>query len=128
MAIKNNEEGTYKEDPMPTMDFLKNELDELKQKGLYRKLRILESEQLAVSMIDGKKVINLSSNNYLGLATHPRLRKAATDAIQKWGVGAGAVRPIIGTMTIHDQLEKELAKFKHTEASLVFVAGSLGAG
>lgn len=108
---------------MQPMDFLRAELEELKQKGLYRKLRILQSEQLPISQIDGKKVINLSSNNYLGLATHPRLRKAAIDAIQRWGVGAGAVRPIIGTMTVHDDLEKELAKFKHTEASLVFVAG-----
>jgi len=91
---------------MGTMEFLQQELQELKSKGLYRKLRILQSEQLPESVIDGKKVVNLSSNNYLGLATHPRLRKAAREAIEKWGVGAGAVRPIIGTMEIHDQLEK----------------------
>jgi glycine C-acetyltransferase len=108
---------------MPGMNFLKEELDELKKKSLYRKLRILQSPQEPVSVIDGKKVVNLSSNNYLGLATHPRLKKAAISAVEKWGVGAGAVRPIIGTMEIHDQLERELAAFKHTEATLVFVAG-----
>jgi len=108
---------------MQSTKFLTDELNELKEKSLYRKLRILQSAQLPVSKIDGKEVINLSSNNYLGLATHPRLKKAAIAATEKFGVGAGAVRPIIGTMEIHDQLEKELAKFKHTEASLVFVAG-----
>lgn len=108
---------------MSTMNFLKDELDDLKRKSLYRKLRILQSPQMAESVIDGKKVVNLSSNNYLGLATHPRLKKAMLDAVEKWGVGAGAVRPIIGTMAIHDELEKELARFKHTPASLVFVAG-----
>ncbi len=105
------------------MDFLQQELDELKERHLYRKLRVLQGEQQATSVIDGKKVINLSSNNYLGLATHPRLKKAAIAAIEKWGVGAGAVRPIIGTMEIHESLEKALAQFKHTDASLVFVAG-----
>lgn len=108
---------------MSAIDFLKEELDDLKQKSLYRKLRVLQSEQAARCVIDGKKVINLSSNNYLGLATHPRLRKAAIDAVNKWGVGAGAVRTICGTMQIHQDLEKELAVFKHTEAALVFVAG-----
>jgi glycine C-acetyltransferase len=108
---------------MNTMKFLSEELDDLKRKSLYRKLRILQSPQQSTSIIDGKTVVNLSSNNYLGLATHPRLKKAAVQAIEKWGVGAGAVRPIIGTMEIHDQLEKELAAFKHTQASLVFVAG-----
>lgn len=108
---------------MGTTDFLKAELDELKQKSLYRKLRVLQSEQGARCVIDGKKVINLSSNNYLGLASHPRLRKAMIDGVNKWGVGTAAVRPIIGTMQIHQDLEKELAAFKHTEAALVFVAG-----
>ena len=105
------------------MKFLAEELLELKAKSLYRKLRILQSPQLPVSTIDGRKVINLSSNNYLCLATHPKICEAASRAIKQWGVGAGAVRPIIGTTTEHDELEKELAAFKGTPSSLVFVAG-----
>ena len=73
--------------------------------------------------MDGKEVINLSCNNYLGLANHPKVRQAAIDAIEKWGVGAGAVRWIGGTMAIHDELEERLAKFKHTESVLVFTSG-----
>lgn len=105
------------------MQFLSDELEDLKKRALYRKLRILESPQLPVSIIDGREVINLSSNNYLCLATHPKLREAAEKALKQWGMGAGAVRPIIGTTTEHNELEKELAQFKGTEASLVFVAG-----
>lgn len=105
------------------MSFLSDELLDLKKKSLYRKLRILESPQQPVSTIDGRKVINLSSNNYLCLATHPKIRDAAIAAMRKWGVGAGAVRSIIGTTIEHDELEKELALFKGTPASLVFVAG-----
>lgn len=106
-----------------SMSFLREELDDLKERHLYRKLRILESEQLPVSVIDGKRVINLSSNNYLCLANHPKLKEAAIKAIQQYGVGAGAVRPIIGTMKVHVELEEKLAAFKETEAALVFVAG-----
>jgi glycine C-acetyltransferase len=108
---------------MPGLDFLQVYLDDLKNKGIYNYVKVVESEQTPTCIVNGRKVVNLSSNNYLGLATHPKLRQAMIDATQKWGVGAGAVRPIIGTMTIHKELEEKLAKFKHTESTLVFVAG-----
>jgi len=104
-------------------DFVDAELENLKKQGLYRHLRILMAEQGPTTTIDGKRVINLSSNNYLGLNTHPKLREAAKKAIDEWGVGTGAVRTIIGTMTIHEELERKLAAFKHTEAALVFQSG-----
>lgn len=104
-------------------DFVDAELDGLKKAGLYRSLRILMAEQGPTTTIDGKKVINLSSNNYLGLTGHPALREAAIKAVRDWGVGTGAVRTIIGTMTIHEDLERKLAAFKHTEAALVFQSG-----
>ena len=105
------------------LDFITERLDELKEQGIYRRLSVLESPAGARCKINGKDVINLSSNNYLGLANHPRLIKAAKDAIDKWGVGAGAVRTIVGNMTIHEELEKKLADFKHVEAVLVFSSG-----
>ncbi len=105
------------------LDFITERLDELKDQGIYRRLTVLESPSGARCKINGKDVINLSSNNYLGLANHPRLIRAAKDAIDKWGVGAGAVRTIIGNMTIHEELEKKLADFKHVEAVLVFSSG-----
>lgn len=83
------------------LDFITQRLDELKEQGVYRKLAVLESPSGPRSVINGKNVINLSSNNYLGLANHPRLKKAALEALEKWGVGAGAVRTIIGNMSIH---------------------------
>jgi glycine C-acetyltransferase len=83
----------------------------------------LQSPAGGVVQMDGKQVINLASNNYLGLANHPKVRQAALEAIEKWGVGAGAVRWIGGTMSVHDELEQRLAKFKHTEAVLVFTGG-----
>ncbi len=98
-------------------------LNDLKTQHLYRELRVLESRQAAVSTINGKTVINLSSNNYLGLCTDPRLEAAAKQAIDEFGVGSGAVRTIIGTMTLHQLLEQELAEFKHTEAALTFGSG-----
>src|SRR5512136_166029 len=104
-------------------DFVDAELDNLRKQGLFRRLRILMAEQGPTTTIDGKKVINLSSNNYLGLNTHPRLCQAAKKAIDDWGVGTGAVRTIIGTMTVHEELERTLAAFKHTEAALVFQSG-----
>lgn len=107
----------------PGLDFLKEEMDDIRKRGVYNKLRIVQGEQLPTSLVDGKKVVNLSSNNYLGLATHPKIREAAIAAIKKYGFGAGAVRPIIGTMDIHIELEEKLAKYKHMESSLVFVAG-----
>ena len=103
--------------------FLEAEIQKLKEAGLYRELRVLDGEQRARCRIDGKEVVNLSSNNYLGLATDPRLRQAAKAAIDKLGVGSGAVRTIIGTMALHVELERRLAEFKHTEACLVFQSG-----
>jgi glycine C-acetyltransferase len=103
--------------------FLDAEIEELKAKGLYRRLRVVESEQKSRCVIDGREVITLSSNNYLGLNTHPRLRQAALDAIERYGAGSGAVRTIAGTMTLHETLEAKLAEFKHTEAVLTFQSG-----
>jgi glycine C-acetyltransferase len=103
--------------------FLDAELEELRAKGLYRRLRIVESEQAAHCRIDGRDVITLSSNNYLGLATHPKLREAMVFATQALGAGSGAVRTIAGTMSIHEQLEARLADFKQVEATLTFQSG-----
>ncbi len=105
------------------MAFLDAEIEELKAKGLYRRLRVVESEQKSRCVIDGREVITLSSNNYLGLTTHPRLRQAALDAVERYGAGSGAVRTIAGTMSLHEQLEARLAEFKHTEAVLTFQSG-----
>src|SRR4029079_1949165 len=103
--------------------FLDQQLGELKAQGLLRTFRILEGPQGARARIDGQDVINLSSNNYLGLTSHPRLKQAAIGAIEQLGVGTGAVRTIIGTMAIHEQLERRLAEFKRTEATLVLQSG-----
>ncbi len=103
--------------------YLTVELEALRQKGLYQRLRVLGGEQLAVAQFDGRRVINLASNNYLGLATHPKLREAALRAIEKYGVGSGAVRTIAGTMKIHLALEEKIAAFKNVEASVVFQSG-----
>ncbi len=105
------------------MNFLEEENAKLASEGRLTKLRMLESPQEPVSIIDGKKVVNLTSNNYLDLANHPKLREAAKKAIDRWGVGTAAVRPIIGTMTIHDELERRLAAFKKQEACVVFQSG-----
>jgi glycine C-acetyltransferase len=105
------------------LSFLNAELTSLKEQGLYRKLRILEGEPAAHATFDHKSVVNLSSNNYLGLATHPRLKQAALDAVAKFGVGSGAVRTISGTMEMHMELERRLAKFKHVESVVVFQSG-----
>ncbi len=105
------------------MDFLKKKVQELKEQGLYKELVSLDGPNEAECSINGKKVINLSSNNYLGFANHPRLKKAAIEAVEKFGAGAGAVRPIIGNMKIHDDLEKILTEFKREEAVLVFQSG-----
>ncbi|HEV2289156.1 MAG TPA: glycine C-acetyltransferase [Candidatus Acidoferrales bacterium] len=107
----------------PQLQYLRDALDDLKARHLYFRLRILEGEQKPIAVIDGKDVINLSSNNYLGLTTHPKLRRAAIDAIRKYGVGSGAVRSIVGTMKIHMQLEEQIARFKGTEACVVFQSG-----
>lgn len=100
------------------------QIGDLKTENLYKPMIFMDSPSGARITVNGKpNVINLSSNNYLGLANHPNLKKAATLAIEEWGVGAGAVRPIIGTMRIHDALEKRLAEFKHVESTLVFQSG-----
>jgi glycine C-acetyltransferase len=111
---------TTRRDPLA---FLTTELDTLKQQGLYRHLRILEDEQKAKTTFDHRQVVNLSSNNYLGLTTHPRLREAALEATRRFGVGSGSVRTIAGTMEIHMELERRLAEFKQTEAVVVFQSG-----
>jgi glycine C-acetyltransferase len=105
------------------LNYLSRELDELKHQGLYRRLRVLESEQKPRAVFDGREVINLSSNNYLGLTTHPKLRDRALEALRRFGVGSGAVRTIAGTMAIHMELERKLAEFKKTEAVVVFQSG-----
>ena len=103
--------------------FLHDQLEELKVKGQHFRLRVLEGDQKPVAQFDGREVINLSSNNYLGLTTHKALRRAAIEAIRTHGVGAGAVRTIAGTMDLHMALEEQIAKFKGTEAAVVFQSG-----
>lgn len=103
--------------------FLEGKIKELKDEGVYRKLPVLEGANEAEIILDGQRVINLSSNNYLGFSNHPRLKKAAIEAVEKYGVGAGAVRTIVGNMDIHEELEKILAEFKREEAVMVFQSG-----
>ena len=105
------------------LSYLADQLEDLKKKGTHFKLRVLEDEQAPVCTFDGKKVINLASNNYLGLTTHPKLREAALEATRKFGVGSGAVRTIAGTMRIHMELEEKIAQFKNVEACVVFQSG-----
>jgi len=105
------------------LGFLDDVLDELRRDGLYRKLRVLAGEQKARARFDGRDVINLSSNNYLGLTTHPRLREAALRAVRELGAGSGSVRTIAGTMDLHMELERKIAAFKKTEAAVVFQSG-----
>ena len=105
------------------LNFLKEKIEELKKEGVYRKLPVLEGPNEAEIILNGKKVINLSSNNYLGFANHPRLKKAAIEAIEKYGAGAGAVRTIVGNMSIHEELEKLLAEFKREEAVFIYQSG-----
>ena len=103
--------------------FLNENLEDLKGKGLYNVIDPLESPNGPVITINGKELVNLSSNNYLGLATDDRLKKAAANAIEKYGVGAGAVRTINGTLKLHVELEEKLAEFKHTEAAIAYQSG-----
>jgi glycine C-acetyltransferase len=105
------------------LSYLSDQLNDLKQKGTHFKLRVLDDEQAPVCTFDGKKVINLASNNYLGLTTHPKLREASIDAVKKYGAGSGAVRTIAGTMKIHMELEEKIARFKNVEACVVFQSG-----
>ena len=105
------------------LDYLASEIQALRDQGTYRRLRVLDDEQKARTSIDHRVVVNLSSNNYLGLTTHPKLRERAVEAIRTLGVGSGSVRTIAGTMDIHMQLERKLAEFKRTEAAVVFQSG-----
>src|SRR5215471_17517016 len=99
----------------PQLSYLTDQMNDLKAKGTHFSLRVLEGEQTPECTVDGQQVINLASNNYLGLTTHPKLREAAIAATRKYGVGARAVRTVSGTMTIHMELEEKIARFKHTE-------------
>jgi glycine C-acetyltransferase len=105
------------------LSYLSDQLNDLKNKGTYFRLRVLEDEQAPECTFDGRHVINLASNNYLGLTTHPKLRAAALEATRQYGVGSGAVRTIAGTMKIHMELEEKIARFKNVEASVVFQSG-----
>lgn len=105
------------------LNFLKEKIEDLKKQGVYRKLPVLEGANEAEIILNGEKVINLSSNNYLGFANHPRLKKAAIEAVEKFGAGAGAVRTIVGNMSIHEELEKLLAEFKREEAVFIYQSG-----
>ena len=111
---------TTRTDPL---NFLSTELDTLRSQGLYRSLRVLDDKQAASAHFDGRHVVNLSSNNYLGLTTHPKLVDRALAAVKEFGVGSGSVRSIAGTMAIHMELERRLAAFKNTEAVVVFQSG-----
>jgi glycine C-acetyltransferase len=115
-------EGTQMSKQNP-LQYVSEQLRELREKGVAPRLRVLQGEQKAVCTFDGKEVINLASNNYLGLTTHKALRKAAVEAVKKNGAGAGAVRTIAGTMQLHMQLEEQIAKFKKVEACVVFQSG-----
>ena len=103
--------------------YLTDELNSRREQGLYRQLRVLDGEQKARTSFDHRSVVNLSSNNYLGLTTHPLLRERAREAINRYGVGSGSVRTIAGTMEIHMELERRLAACKQTEAAVVFQSG-----
>jgi glycine C-acetyltransferase len=103
--------------------FLGDELADLRARRLYRPLRVMSSAQGPIVSIDDRRLISLSSNDYLGLTHHPRLREAALAAVRDFGAGSGAVRTIAGTMTLHEELERDLAAFKETEAVLTFQSG-----
>jgi len=108
---------------MDKIEFLRDQVQELKDQGLYNTIRHIDGPQGAWLIVDGKKVLNFCSNNYLGLADHPRLVEAAKTALDRYGVGPGAVRTIAGTMTIHDELENRLAEFKGVEAAISLQSG-----
>src|SRR6187551_32054 len=107
------------------MDELQARLDDLRDRGLYRRLRMVSGPQGPRVLLDGDPVLLLCSNNYLGLADHPRVREAAADAAMRWGVGSGASRLVSGTMTVHRRLEERLAGFEEREAALLFGSGYL---
>ena len=103
--------------------FLDEELDDLRSRQLYRPLRVMSSAQGPIVSVDERRLVSLSSNDYLGLTHHPRLRAAALAAVERFGAGSGAVRTIAGTMTLHEELEAELARFKGVAATLTFQSG-----
>ena len=105
------------------LSYLHDQIEQWRAEGTFQRLRVLESESAAESRFDGKQLINLASNNYLGLTTHPKLREAALEAVRRYGVGSGAVRTISGTMSLHMQLEERIAAFKNVEACVVFQSG-----
>src|ERR1700691_4110584 len=107
------------------MSEIEQRLEELERLGLHRRLRMVSGPQGPRVLLDGRPVLLLCSNNYLGLADHPRVREAAADAAMKWGVGAGASRLVSGTMTIHRRLEERLAEFKSRQTALLFGSGYL---
>ncbi len=111
---------TTRTDPLAFLDL---ELEELRSRNLYRPLRVMSSEQGPEIDLDGRHVVNLSSNDYLGLTHHPRMKEAALRAVREFGAGSGAVRTIVGTMSLHEELEAELARFKETPAVLTFQSG-----
>jgi glycine C-acetyltransferase len=108
---------------MGVLGYLDDELGSLRAQGLFRRQRVLDGEQKAHTLVDHRPVVNLSSNNYLGLTTHPLLRQRAREALERFGVGTGSVRTIAGTMAIHVELERRLAAFKKTESAVVFQSG-----
>src|SRR6202521_808597 len=117
-----SESGTMAIKQNPLL-YVTETLNELRAKGVAPKLRVLEGEQRPVCVFDGREVINLASNNYLGLTSDKRLRKASIEAVRTLGVGAGAVRTIAGTMKLHMELEEQIAKLKNGEAGVVFQSG-----
>jgi glycine C-acetyltransferase len=109
--------------PLDPLGHLADDLAQVRAQGLYRPLRVMSSANRTRVTVDGREAITLASNNYLGLNTHPRLVEASLDAVRRFGAGSGAVRTISGTMTLHEELEAELARFKHVEAALTFQSG-----
>src|SRR4030088_211051 len=123
MSVAEGLEMTSTTTSRPQLSYLADQMNELKQKGTHFSLRVFQDAQAPECTVDGKHVINLASNNYLGLTTHPKLREAAIAATKKYGVGSGAVRTVSGTMSIHMELEEKIARFKNTEACVVFQSG-----
>src|SRR5512143_1833225 len=104
-------------------DWITQELNSLRQQGLYNTIRTIESPQGAWITVDGQRVLNFCSNNYLGLANHPQMVKAAQESVARYGVGPGAVRSIAGTMSLHVELDRRMAAFKGVEAAITFQSG-----
>lgn len=110
---------------MTSLTYLEEKIQMLKEEGVYRVLPVNNGPCEAEIQLDGRSVINLSSNNYLGLANHPRVKRAAFEAIERYGVGTGAVRPIVGNMDLHERLDTLIAEFKREEAAITFQSGFL---